>query len=206
MMKLQHFAACITAVSVQISLVSFAFAADLSEGMKGLKLGLTEEKALKILEVQELQKSKNFTPYCEPDAIGKMCSIYISSLTYGNIQVGRWSLFFGSDGRLARVVLLLSVEGCVRNVPEAIPPHSQFKSLSGLLEMQYGKPSSRSGNVLVWLDRENKAGIVLGLYSQPIAGFGHPDCPITSVSLTSDEYMNQLNRPKLNGSARKNDL
>lgn len=205
MMKVTDVASYVIAVAIQFSLVSLVCAADLSDGMKSLKLGITKEEALKVLENQELQQGKIFAPYCEPDDLGEMCTAR-SNLTYGNIPLLNWTINFGPDSRLARVGLLLSKRGCNGSGTEAMHPHSQFESLSALLERQYGKPTDRSGNVLVWLDTKLKVGLVLGLYSQPIAGIGYPGCPITSISLTSNDYMNKLNVPKSKESARQNDL
>lgn len=206
MMKVTDVASYVMAVAIQFSLVSLACAADLSDGMKGLKLGITKEEALKVLENQELQKGKIFAPYCEPDDLGEMCTTAISNLSYGNITLLKWAINFGPDRRLARVGLLLSKRGCNGSGTEVMHPHSQFESLSALLERQYGKPTSRRGDELVWLDTKLKVGLVLGLYSEPIAGIGYPDCPITSISLTSIDYVNKLNVSKSKESARQNDL
>lgn len=206
MIKLTDVASYVMAVAIQFSLVSLACAADLSDGIKSLTLGMTREEALKTLENQELQQGKIFAPYCKPDNLGEMCTTAISNLTYGNIPLLLWDINFGPDSRLARVGLLLSKSGCNDTSTVVMHPHSQFESLSALLERQYGKPTSRSGNALVWVDMKLKVVLVLRLYSQPIEGIGYPGCPVTSISLTSNDYTNRLNGPKSKETARKNDL
>lgn len=57
---------------------------------------------------------------------------------------------------------------------------------------------------MVWVDNISKAGLVLALYSEPIPGIGYPNCPVTSVSLTTVEYMKILR--KMKGGAKESDL
>jgi hypothetical protein len=205
-MKAPNIAPCVTAALIQFSLASITYAADLSEGMKSLKLGITKENALKVLENQEQQRGKTFAPYCTPEPLGENCSALITGLTYGNIPLLMWTIHLGRDGRLARVELLLSKSGCTGSGAGIIHPQLQFESLSTLLERQYGKPASERKDAVVWVDQNLNAALVLQLYSRPIYGIEYPDCPVTTISLSTVDYLEKLIESKSRENVRKSDL
>src|SRR5471030_1504194 len=128
-----------TFMAFQFSFASPVCAADLSNGMKNLRLGITKDEVLKVLKIVD---DKFFSFSCAPNKLGEMCSTFYSNFTYGNIQVVKWVTNFAQDNRLENVSFLLSVEGC--NNTEALHPRLQFEKLSTLLNQQYGNPTSHS--------------------------------------------------------------
>lgn len=188
------------------ALFSSAHAADLSDGLKGLRVGMTKNEAFSILKEQEERAGGVFAPYCEPDPLGEVCTTFMSNLTYGKIPLIKWGLHFGSGGaRLDEVRMLLSKEGCAGN-PSVQHPRIQFETLSALLAEQYGRQNGSAENSKAWVDNKIKAGLVLSLYADNLPGIRYPDCPVSSVSLTSERRIKILNQAKPTSSAKEKDL
>lgn len=194
----------------QVMLISGPFlsahAADLSDGLKGLKVGMTKSEAFSILKVQEERAGGFFAPYCEPDPLGEQCTTYMSNLTYGKIPLFNWHLHFGTGGaRLDEVSMLLSKAGCAGNT-DVQHPRIQFETLSALLAEHYGTQSGSAENSKVWVDAKIKAGLVLSLYAKPLPGIGYPNCPISSVALTTEKRIKRLNQARPTSSGKEKDL
>lgn len=184
-------------------LFSSAHAADLSDGLKGLRVGITKTAALAILKDQEERAGGIFAPYCKPDPPGELCTTYISNLTYGKIPLLTWRVHFGNGGtHLDEVRILLSKAGCADSA-SVQHPRMQFETLSALLAEQYGTPDGTAENPKVWVDEKIKAGLVLSLYAKVLPGIGYPNCPIVSVSLTSEE---RNKKSRQTSSAKEKDL
>lgn len=195
-----------TKVILISALFSSAHAADLSGGLKGLRVGMTKSEAFSILKDQEERAGGIFAPHCEPDSLGEQCTTYISNLTYGKIPLLFWTLHFGSGGtRLDEIRMLLSKEGCAEKA-NAPHPRIQFETLSTLLAEYYGTQTNSAENAKVWVDNKIKAGLVLGLYMVSLPGIGYPNCPILSVSLAAEERNKTANQAKSTSSAKENDL
>lgn len=186
-------------------LFSSAYAADLSDGLKELRVGMTKSEAFSILKDQEERAGGFFAPHCEPDHLGERCTTYISNLTYGKIPLLNWHLHFGSGGtRLDEVRMLLSKRGCAGNT-DVQHPRIQFETLSARLAEHYGTSHSTE-NAKLWLDDKIKAGLVLSLDAMPLPGVGYPNCPISSISLTTEKRIKILNQARQTSSSKEKDL
>ena len=186
-------------------LFSSAHAADLSDGLKGLRVGMTKSEAFSILKDQEERAGGFFAPYCEPDPLGERCTTYTSYLTYGKIPLLNWHLHFGSGARLDEVGMWLSKKGCAGNT-DVQHPRIQFETLSARLAEHYGTQSNSAENSKLWLDDKLKAGLVLSLYAMPLPGIGYPNCPISSVSLTTEKRIKILDQTRQTNSTKEKDL
>lgn len=187
-------------------LFSSAHAADLSDGLKELRVGMTKGEAFTILEDQEKRAGGFFAPTCEPTPLGEQCTTFMSDLTYGKIPLLKWHLHFRNNGdRLDSIQFLLSKKGCISNV-DIQHPRVQFETLSARLAEHYGMPNRSTKSSKVWVDNKIKAGLVLSLYAESLPGIGYPDCPIASVLLTTEERIKMLNQAKPTSSAKEKDL
>ena len=172
--------------------LSFAYASDLSDGIKGLKLGMSKADSLAILKNYEESAGGLFAYFCKPQGNGEQCSIFTSSMTYGKIPLLKWQINFKTPGKnLNNIHFLLSKQGCARNSSE-LPPSGQFEKLSTTLVDHYGIPdlisTESTGHAKVWVDERINAGLVLSLISHPIPGIGYENCPIVTISLSTEEY------------------
>lgn len=192
-------------------LFSSAHAADLSDGLKGLRVGMTKSEVFSILKDQEVRAGGFFAPGCKPDPLGESCSNYISFLTYGKIPLLTWHLHFGSGARLDGVEMWLSKKGCAGNTDVQHPhPRIQFETLSARLAEHYGTQNLTQSNSAVtskvWVDEKIKAGLVLSLYVKPQPGIGYSNCPISTISLTTEERIKILNQASPTSSAKEKDI
>lgn len=188
------------------ALFSSAHAADLSDGLKGLRVGMTKSEAFSILKDQEERAGGIFAPHCELDPLGEQCTTFMSHLTYGKIPLLFWSLHFESGGaRLDEIRMLLSTEVCAGKA-NAQHPRIQFETLSARLAEHYGTQSNSAENAKVWVDAKIRAGLVLGLYPIPLFGTGYPNCPTFSVSLTTEEHNKKINQARPTSSAKEKDF
>lgn len=198
---------CLRVVLIS-ALFTSAHAADLSGGLKGLRIGMTKSEAFTILKDQEERAGGFFAPACELDALGEGCTTYMSHLTYGNVPLLKWAIHFeGVGSRLDEIQFFLSKEGCAGKTDVQRPhPRIQFETLSARLAEHYGTQSNSIQNAKVWVDNKIKAGLVLSLYTKPLPGIGSPDCPIVFVKLITEERNKIINQATSTSSAKEKDL
>ncbi|WP_367066035.1 hypothetical protein [Oryzisolibacter sp. LB2S] len=204
MKKWNKYAALCAATLLLLEAPSIAPAADLSNGLKELTIGLSKKDALAILEKQETDTGGIFAPACSLQEPGESCTTAVTNLTIGKLPLLSWSLNFDMNGRLARIGFLLSKRGCVDS--DFPHPRLQFQNLSLLLDNQLGKPDSEQKHAAVWIDRKGKSGLILSLYDKEIPGIGYPNCPVVSISLTARDFSEKLSSRASKAFAKENDL
>lgn len=197
----------------QAILAFFAFssvhAADLSDGVKGLKLGITKAEAFSILEEQEKTGGGVFVPDCEANDLtgGEACSAASISLTYGKLPVVFTLLNFGAGntGRLEQVRIYLAREGCADRT-NASHPRTQFEILYAQLKEHYGEPVDQRTDVVIWEDTKIKGSLLIDLRLRPSLGLAYPNCPVVAVSFMADEFVRKASRANTKRSAKEKDF
>lgn len=173
-------------------------AADLSGGVKGLKVGMTTQQAFAKLKELESAAGGRFVPVCDYMADGYRCFAGVK-FTYGNEALGSVHLHFGRY-ELDEVRFLLSGENCTEEIKlSGVDP--RFNTLFKNLTQYLGPPDKSIKSVKVW---ESKNDLMMINYFGGVPGVS---CPSIAIDYSTKQRFMERAKIELNAArARERDF
>lgn len=180
-----------------------ANATDLSEGIKGLKLGTPKTNVLAMLDSMTKEAGGIFAPACEKDIDGERCVAIGNNLSYGKAEIAFLSIHFSFMG-LDQVTFLLSMAGCKKFGDKEAHPTIQFERISDLLTQHFGPPTVSKEHRNMWADK--MAFLKISLQKPDSTHELYPTCPSTTVEYVSRIRANVILNQIKTKQAKERDL